>query len=394
MPPTMTVYDGSGWQNLAMPDMGNVASASLESIGGRLYLTYYDNSARAGTVLCYAGGSWQVYSDTLGTGYLALQACSYGNRIYAVSQAENTSVVVVREKEVPSGGVTPPVPPDPPAPPDPPIPPDPPTPPDPPAPPIPPDPPVAQEPYMLTLTPPAGYADNHIHVDGIEYEAAAQDGSYSVKLPDTSAKTAVMYCYDGKNIPVGMYVWKLSWQGEICTATAMPGLQDILSYHGFSIRVQSPAGIRFKSGIDTGLRQQLMEGSVEGCRLVEYGTMFITSENRKKYPFVKGGTKVGGGRAYWTENGTVNDKVFETVAGRSRFTSVLINLAPNMYATEIAFRAYVILECDGQELCVYGPPVSRSVYTVAKQVQAKGEFKAGSSGYRYVQGIIDSVEGR
>ena len=34
------------------------------------------------------------------------------------------------------------------------------------------------------------------------------------------------------------------------------------------------------------------------------------------------------------------------------------------------------------------------IYTVAKQVQAKGEFKVGSSGYKYVQGIIDSVEGR
>ncbi len=168
----------------------------------------------------------------------------------------------------------------------------------------------------------------------------------------------------------------------------------MLSYHGFSIRVQSPAGIRFKSGIDAGLKKQLLAGGVNGCRLKEYGTLFITNDNREKYPFIKGGTKVGGGRAYWVENGKIYDKVFETVAGRNRFTSVLVNLAPNMYAKDISFRAYAVVECDGQEMIVYGPPVYRSVYTVAKQVQAKGEFKPGSSGYRYVQGIIDAVEGR
>lgn len=182
--------------------------------------------------------------------------------------------------------------------------------------------------------------------------------------------------------------------GEICKAVPMPGLQDLLSYHGFSIRVQSPAGIRFKSGIDESLKRRLITGGVDGCVLKEYGTLFITNENRDKYPFIKGGTKVGGGRAYWTENGKVNDKVFETVAGRNRFTSVLINLAPNMYAKDISFRAYAVMDCGGQEIIIYGPPVYRSVYTVAKQVQAKGEFKVGSSGYKYVQGIIDSVEGR
>ena len=62
---------------------------------------------------------------------------------------------------------------------------------------------------------------------------------------------------------------------------------------------------------------------------------------------------MGGGRAYWTENGTVNDKVFETVAGRSRFTSVLTNLGPSMYAKDICFRSYAVLSCD---TAVYSMP--------------------------------------
>ena len=255
-------------------------------------------------------------------------------------------------------------------------------------------PPEVQETLKLVLTPPAGYGDNHIYVDGVEYEATKAGGSYSLQLPDTSGRMATMYCYNDKGVPVGMYVWRLRWQGQVCKAEPLSGLQDMLSYHGFSIRVQSPAGIRFKSGIDAGLKKQLLAGGVNGCRLKEYGTLFITNDNRKKYPFIKGGTKVGGGRAYWVENGKIYDKVFETVAGRNRFTSVLVNLAPNMYAKDISFRAYAVVECDGQEMIVYGPPVYRSVYTVAKQVQAKGEFKPGSSGYRYVQGIINAVEGR
>ena len=63
-----------------------------------------------------------------------------------------------------------------------------------------------------------------------------------------------------------------------------------------------------------------------------------------QYPFIKDGEKVGGGRAYWVSNGTVNDKIFETSGGRIRFTSVLINLSQDQYATDIAFRSYIIVE--------------------------------------------------
>lgn len=358
---TVAVFDGSRWTNYQVPSMKRFNLASMEVIGEQIYLLYYDTENRKTKLLCGSGSSFQTLDDSLGTRVDFLGVCGYGNTVYVATRAQNTSNLVIRRKTVSGGGVTPP---------------------------------VSQEERLLTLVPPAGYTDNHIYIDGVEYTAAAGGNGYQLKLPDASGRTAVMYAYDSRNIPVGMYVWKLSWEGQICRAVPMPGLRDLLSYHGFSIRVQSPAGIRFKSGIDAGLKRQLIAGSVDGCRLKEYGTLFITDENRKKYPFVKGGTKVGGGRAYWTENGGVYDKVYETVAGRNRFTSVLINLAPNMYAKDIAFRAYAVLECDGHELTVYGPPVCRSVYTVAKQIQTKGEFKPGSSGYKYIKEIVDSVENK
>lgn len=357
----MAMFDGNSWSSSSVTSMKQFNWVSMDVLEGQVYLAYYDTTAKKARLLRGTGTVLEQYSDQLGIGLDFLQIRGYGDSIYAAVKAENTGTMVVRRKVVTESSVTPPTP---------------------------------QNPRMLTLTPPAGYGDNTIYVDGVEYAAKKTGNSYQVELPDTLGKTAVMYSYNSSNIPVGMYVWKLEWNGQTCTAVPLPGLQDMLSYHGFSIRVQSPAGIRFKSGIDAGLKQQLITTGVDGCVLKEYGTLFITNENREKYPFVKGGTKVGGGRAYWTENGVVNDKVFETVSGRNRFTSVLINLAPNMYAKDISFRAYAVLDCGGQEIIVYGPPVYRSVYTVAKQVQAKGEFKVGSSGYNYVQGIIDSVEGR
>lgn len=357
----VAMFDGNSWSSSSVTSMKQFNWVSLDVLEGQVYLAYYDTADKKARLLRGTGTVLEQYSDQLGIGLDFLQIRGYGDSIYAAVRAENTDTMVVRRKVVTESSVTPP---------------------------------DSQNPRMLTLTPPAGYGDSTIYVDGVEHVAKKTGNSYQVELPDTLGKTAVMYSYNSSNVPVGMYVWKLEWNGQTCTAVPLPGLQDMLSYHGFSIRVQSPAGIRFKSGIDAGLKQQLITTGVDGCVLKEYGTLFITNENREKYPFVKGGTKVGGGRAYWTENGQVNDKVFETVSGRNRFTSVLINLAPNMYAKDISFRAYAVLDCGGQEIIVYGPPVYRSVYTVAKQVQAKGEFKAGSSGYKYVQGIIDSVEGR
>ena len=53
-------------------------------------------------------------------------------------------------------------------------------------------------------------------------------------------------------------------------ATEQPGLTDLLTYHGFSIRITGKAGIRFKTGISTDLRAQLLGNGVNGYHLKEY----------------------------------------------------------------------------------------------------------------------------
>ena len=87
---------------------------------------------------------------------------------------------------------------------------------------------------------PAGYdAGTEIYIDGVPYTSASWSQNTSARLVSVGkqgAKTAVMYQYNASGIPVGMYVWLLEYNGTYYTAQAVPELQDLFSYHGFSVR--------------------------------------------------------------------------------------------------------------------------------------------------------------
>lgn len=358
--PTLAIWNGSSWTKTTIPQMPRYYQVSLLTAGETVYLAYLDSSEKKAGLLRLSGDSFVSCYEGLNGQAEDFQAAAVGDQVFVATTTGNTVVVRCQKVEYEPEPVPPPLP-----------------------------------PLTVSLTPPAGYTNADVYIDGIRYTATKSGDGYTLQLPDQTGKTAVMYYYNERNVPKGMYVWRLSYQGDTCTATPLPGLQDLLSYHGFSIRVQGYSGLRFKSGIDAQTRAQLLGGGVNGYHLVEYGTLLITGSNMQKYPFIKDGEKVGGGRSYWTENGVVNDRIFETVDGRYRFASVVTKLPQQQYATELAFRGYAILQSeDGEQLIIYGPPVARSIYTVAKQVLAAGEFKPGSNGYNYVKGIVDVVEGR
>ncbi len=358
--PALTMWNGSAWTRTAVPQMSRYHQVSLLTAGETVYLAYKDNIEKKAGLLRLSGDSFVPCYEGLNGQAEDFQAAAVGDQVFVATTTGNTVVVRYQKVEYEPEPVPPSLP-----------------------------------PLTVSLTPPAGYTNADVYIDGIRYTATKSGDSYTLQLPDQTGKTAVMYYYNERNVPKGMYVWRLSYQGDTCAATPLPGLQDLLSYHGFSIRVQGYSGLRFKSGIDAQTRAQLLGGGVNGYHLVEYGTLLITGSNMQKYPFIKDGEKVGGGRSYWTENGVVNDRIFETVDGRYRFASVVTKLPQQQYATELAFRSYAILQSgDGEQLIIYGPPVARSIYTVAKQVLAAGEFKPGSNGYNYVKGIVDVVEGR
>lgn len=255
--------------------------------------------------------------------------------------------------------------------------------------------PYPTESYDVILSAPEGYEDATIYLDGVAYEAKERNGNYVVTAPDGNAKTATMYKYNENGVPVGMYSWSLSYssnQGEY-TVTALPGLEDLLSYHGFAIRITGKSGIRFKSGISTELRGQLLGSGVDGYKLKEYGTLAMKNSNYGLYPMVKGGAKTTFGKAYgYNSDGTLKDAIFATVNGRYQYTSVLTGLPATEYEQKFAFRAYAVLEKDGTEVIFYGPVVAKSIYELAEILLANNYYEEGSSADLFLKQLISDAD--
>ena len=80
------------------------------------------------------------------------------------------------------------------------------------------------------------------------------------------------------------------------------------------------------------------------------------------------------------------------VNGRDHFANVLIRRPKNRYNTAYIFRPYAVMDNNGENIVIYGPEMSRSMYTVCKQILARGDFKPGTSGYQFLKNIVDTVE--
>lgn len=245
----------------------------------------------------------------------------------------------------------------------------------------------------VVLQVPAGYDASTIYVDGIPYTPQVRNNRRIVTVPNGNAQAAVVYRYNENGAPIGMYVWTLEYRNNAYVATEQPGLTDLLTYHGFSIRITGKAGIRFKTGISTDLRAQLLGNGVNGYHLKEYGTLVMNNANRTSYPMIKGGEKVISGLAYGTNaNGTHQDSIYETVSGRYRFTSVLVGLPANQYKVEYAFRGYIILNKDGKDITIYGPVQARSIYALAQQVLNMGTYAQGSEADTFLRKLISDAQ--
>ncbi len=249
--------------------------------------------------------------------------------------------------------------------------------------------PLPESSDRVILTAPEGYSDTTVYVDGIAYEAETRNGFTIVQGAGLDGKTAVMYQYDASGIPVGMTVWTLENAGNYYKATQVEGLKDLLTYHGFSIRITGRAGIRFKTGIGTQTREQLLGDGISGYQLKEYGTLVMNNANRATYPMIKGGEKVAQGMAYGMgSDGNMIDNIFETVNERYRFTSVLVGLPAQQYKTDFAFRGYAVLAKGEEEIVLYGPIVHRSIYTLAEQALSLNLYEEGSAAWSFLKQLI------
>lgn len=245
----------------------------------------------------------------------------------------------------------------------------------------------------VVLQVPDGYDNSVIYVDGIPYNAAVRNGRSIAAAAGGDAKTAVVYKYNSSGAPVGMYAWTLEYKNGAYSGTAQPDLENLLTYHGFSVRISGKTGIRFKTGISTELRNKLIDSNVNGFTVKEYGTLVMNNANMNQYPLVKDGEKVLGGISYGMKaDGTFENKTFEIVDGRNRFTSVLVGLPVEQYKTEFAFRGYIVLEKNGVQYTFYGPTVARSIYSLAKQILDMGTYKPGTNAYEFLSNLVKDAD--
>ncbi|MBR1781538.1 MAG: N-acetylmuramoyl-L-alanine amidase [Oscillospiraceae bacterium] len=242
----------------------------------------------------------------------------------------------------------------------------------------------------LKITLPEGYGEEVVYLDGVACYGTVTGGVFSSTPDAEDARTAVMYRYNDQGVPAGMYVWSLTTTNGKYTATPVPELEDLLLYHGFSIRITGDSGIRCKTSVSDALKQQLTGKGVNGYTLKSYGTLILPKSLAKYTPLVLGADKVNVATAYDKASGL--DNVFETKDGRDRFTAVLTKIPANQYKTELSFRGYITLTKDGQDVTIYGPIVQRSIYALAKTILESNTYPSGSATDTFLKKLISDAD--
>lgn len=367
----MLTYDGQQWNENILTDIQSKDVVRLVVKDRIPYVFWTSGNEKTLQAAYLKDDSWQKLASTIGTDINGFDIFCGDNTLYAVGATTNGIASVKTMKTV--EGI--------------------------------PDPPVT-EPEVgngnVVLALPAGYDSSaKIYIDGVEAASTAWQNDEARRLVainsivqlGTTAKTAAAYQYNASGIPTDMYVWRLSYNGSCYTATEVPEFENLFSYHGFSVRYTGNTGLRCTFGIDTAKKSQLISGSgLAGYRITEMGTLIMRPDLHAQYPMVYGSNKLGGGKTYGVINGKFSDKVIRRVNGRDQFANVLTKLPPERYNTSYIFRAYAVMEKDGSSVVIYGPEMSRSMYTVCKQILNRGDFKPGTSGYKFLKNIVDSVE--
>ena len=238
----------------------------------------------------------------------------------------------------------------------------------------------------VVLKIPSGY-DTTVYIDGVEKSGVSRNGQYIINTGNTSARTATVYKYSN-GVPTGMYVWTITYKDGNYDETDQSAMTDLLGYHGFSIRISGKSGIRFKSSIGLKAKQSLTSSGIDGYKLVEYGTLIMNKSNLASLPFTYGGKKVQCAVAY---NSSI-DNVYATLNNRCQYTAVLTGIPSSSYKTNLAFRAYAVLEKNGEKSVIYGPILSKSIYDLANQYIKNNTYSSGSSQYKYLQSIINDAK--
>ena len=258
---------------------------------------------------------------------------------------------------------------------------------------------VTVSPNYLDLS---GYPDfdneENVTVNGRTYPIGTDGGRY-VNLPETGDILQRFTYLNGtysaahENYPTGMTAYRIIRQEGGAKLEPIDGLDDLLIYSGCSIRISGKQGIRMITGITQDNKKALTsKAGLSGYTLEEYGTLIcwntdVTSGDdfsldmscaRHNYAYLKGKA----------------DPVFARQDGKTLYTNVLVGFSLEDCAKDLILRPYIILKdmTTGETVTLYGGSVCRSIGYIAKQ--NADTYKPGSSGYKYVRKIIDTVYGQ
>lgn len=355
------IYDGNTWTEQVLDGDSCDSIIRLAVKDGIPYIAWSQNSVLK--VKYYKDGQWTVLANNVSSDAMDIDFFCSGDTLYAVSVTQ-TGITTVRTMKTVEGE---------------------------------PEPEIGAGNVVIRI--PDGYDPNgKIWVDGVVCTSTAWNGDSAmrlVKVGDQSpagngaAQIVTMCRYDSKNIPVGMYVWRLTGEDDHYLATAVPELENLFSYHGFSVRYMGKTGFRCTFGIDTEVKRQLRSsGGLVGYHLKEMGAIAMSQNRWNSNPMIYGNYYVRRGRTYYTENGKTYNMVLRTSGGRDLFANVLTDLQESWYKIDFVFRPYAILSTDTGDVFVYGPEACRSMYTVCKQVLAGNKFAPGTAGYQFLQNIV------
>ena len=86
------------------------------------------------------------------------------------------------------------------------------------------------------------------------------------------------------------------------------------------------------------------------------------------------------------------DTIYEKVDGRYRYTAVFVGLPVEQYKTEFAFRGYITLTKDGQDITLYGPVMAKSIYGLSRQLLDMGLYPEGSETASFLQQLVNDAD--
>ena len=224
-----------------------------------------------------------------------------------------------------------------------------------------------------------------------------ENGSFgSVEIAENKAVFAAVSGYNAagtyphSQYPTGMEVYLLYNDNGTAKAKRIPEFDDLLRYSGCSIRITGNKGIRMITSVDGALKASLINGSVAGYTLEEYGTLLCFSSEMVNGSLCLEDSYARHNYAYSRAAGT--DPVFKYVGSTIQYTNVLVGFDLKQCADDIAMRPYIVLSDEsGNRFTIYGGIVQRSIGYIA--YQNRSAFASDDPAYDYIWDIIHHVYG-